>query len=928
MGSSAIRPIILGRTGPQGPKGSKGPTGPTGTGSGLTGPTGETGNYIFQIERTPTAINLTATDGNLQIVGFRGATGYTGTIQGGNTGTGLTLYSSSNGFTLSVKGLSFTGNLSAEVTENSILITPADVYYSTTLSAGITTNRVLFSETETTINSTRIIYGKTYSDFSFADISGITKNSIHTFVEIQGNIINVPSGSNDLILGVTNGAVYTINTPIGLSAFSLLGGTYNNNELISFTLFVHGGGFSQFPSNVYFEDTPYSSYFGCGTNIVNVMTNDMGKNWYATIVDRGFEVSLCNNFNGIGSCCYKEGNTLICNEYVTNEWCQEKAGTFNLFTACSSTCGVTAICCSNGICVEGVSKQECDYFNGKYYQGITCKGPAPSPSTPNTVRQCYNPNLSPTSCCTGGQCIPDVTYSICLDYYKGVPFTGTCYGLNCNANPPRRIFGACCIESERTCTESTIEGCSAAGGVFYGDGITCGEVNCCFTEATGACCLYDGTCVFPVTEFQCSELKGSFLEGQTCMEDTCPVFYADIDRGLCCGYTGQWTNVTKPECLEKDPGAYFYPNPIIGSRAHTIYQWKEAGKYYLPNGQEYGVTGGDCDFCNVARKVALIYIKSLEPAEIGLANGGMELVCTVNRPYENPLSRPWWLYTEGIDNIIYDINQFTFRTNLSDSPSETEADIGYWYRLGNSGLTFDKNMKTYSCCGLVERLPAGGFNDEIRYCVYDPFVMGHIFDAKYADDLGSFNQFALLPDYPTQQQIREFIFGKYLTNTSHVLADLRLKICRGKCNQIPLKGELPVQINCGCFGETTCGYNISKNITPCQAISILTRFYFNQEESAPQCSCSGATDCLAEPPSEGAPAIPEFWKSSYCGAFIIGQQLTQQLDNNFTDPCDVSCQNTILGNRCINPIPVCDCSTTSCREPAETNPCLNLEDCT
>ena len=564
MGSSVITSIIKGQTGPTGPRGPKGPTGTTGTGTGLTGATGSTGFYITNTTPYENNISFLVFESTpFQITGTRGPTGYTGTVYGQNTGGGFTLFSGISGYTLTIRGLSFYGNIKGEVTGNSILVTPLDVYYGPGLSSGITTGRVLFSEKDVLINSSQILYGKTYGEFSFLDYKGISfipfaalkQNTPTVSVVASNKIVEIPAGENDVVLNVSDSAVFKIKTPIGITGFTI-GGSHSDKELISFTMFVDGSGFSQFPENVYFENTPYSSYFGCGINVVNIMSYDLGQNWFATISERGIGSSFCADFQGIGSCCYREGITLTCKEYVNNDWCKGKSGSFNPFTSCELSCGPTAICCSNGNCVENVSKEECEYFGGNYYFGLTCAGYS-NPTVPNTIRQCYNSNLPTTSCCTGGQCIPNVTWKICQDYYRGVPFTGSCCELNCSATPPRRILGACC-SGNNTCQSATPSGCSAANGIFYGDGTTCGGVICCYNQSIGTCCSPYG-CHENIFESECCRRSGTFYaDGRVCADINCPY---QGRTGICCNADNSCSfNSTYEQCVTgPNSTALFFP---------------------------------------------------------------------------------------------------------------------------------------------------------------------------------------------------------------------------------------------------------------------------------------------------------------------------------------------------------------------------------
>jgi hypothetical protein len=859
MGTSAIRPIILGQTGPTGSKGPRGPVGPTGTGTGLTGPQGNTGNFISTLSVSPGGMYLVNGNQLLFIPDILGPTGYTGTVFGGNTGNGLTLFSSASGFTLSLRGLSFSGNLFGEITGGSIVVTPIDVYYGVTLAAGITTDRVLYSKTVNTIDSTRLVYGRTFGEFSLSNAAGITPGALPVYAEISGSVINVATSSESIILGVTNGAVYRIETPIGLSAFSLVGGTFNSNELISFTMFVEGNGFNQFPENVYFEDTPYSSYFGCGTNIMNVMTNDMGQNWYATIVERGYGQTSCSNFEGVGSCCYLNGNTLACAEYVTEVWCNKKLGTFNLFTPCSNTCGATAICCSNGYCVSGVSKSECEYFNGKYYAGISCDNIQHTDTTPNTDRQCYKSNLAPTSCCTGGQCIPDVTFKICMDYYKGYPFTGTCCELNCGAEPPRRISGACCVESTSQCVQTTPAGCSALSGVFYGDGTECATVNCCFTPPaiTGSCCLSDGTCTDDdITEEDCVALAGQFTPKISCSAANCATEPVSPLKGLCCRPTECLSDVTREECTSV-ANSLFFPNVMFNDWTDNLYKW----------------TDTDCAFCNASRYAIAVKGSNTNAT----AEPGVDLKCFPNKGTSNEF--PWSprRTTEEVDSSYFATKKITL--NNANPPIEI-----------------------YPTCGSVDIIVDNENSDSSeRICLKDSFLVGQIFTAKYEKD-GSVTNPGILAN-SSQSEFQSFIYGKYLSDIGWVWGDYSEKLCKGLCKNIPETNLT--------FNESRCNSSVcilNPDLFTCANVEYtIPQFTYctlfkEMSKIADVNSAGGYCDSACCSGTDSGPGeiftMPGgyvFALNRYCSQFVyvsydvIGPQIGQQPDFTLLDTYSIPC---------------------------------------
>lgn len=81
--------------------------------------------------------------------------------------------------------------------------------------------------------------------------------------------------------------------------------------------------------------------------------------------------------------------------------------------------------------------------------------------------------------------------------------------------------GACCDGG--TCIELTSTGCAASGGTYLGDGTVCNAGLC--AGATGACC--DGETCLEVTAAACTAAGGAYLgDGATC------------NAGLCAGATG------------------------------------------------------------------------------------------------------------------------------------------------------------------------------------------------------------------------------------------------------------------------------------------------------------------------------------------------------------------------------------------------------
>ena len=78
-------------------------------------------------------------------------------------------------------------------------------------------------------------------------------------------------------------------------------------------------------------------------------------------------------------------------------------------------------------------------------------------------------------------------------------------------------FGACCLGG--TCMIGTEADCTAAGGTYAGDDVTCGDAGCATPPVTGVCCVSSG-CVTNTSD-DCTALGGNWLgEDSSC--DDCP----------------------------------------------------------------------------------------------------------------------------------------------------------------------------------------------------------------------------------------------------------------------------------------------------------------------------------------------------------------------------------------------------------------------
>jgi hypothetical protein len=565
MGSSAIRKtLILAITGPSGPVGATGNRGATGTGSGKTGNTGESSAYILNIntDSNSNPIIILSNGDQFTITGLTGPTGIVGNLGGQTFPSGYNLLKTYTGGTLTIYGVSFAGVLSHEINNETILVKVEDQPQTNlTVSSTNSPPRVAYASSSSEIKSSRIssadnifsFGGYTQansqstfldSDFIVASIPPIPRESLSDVVDNYSEISDYIVGADatkGIYLDVTKSSVFVLNTPIGIAGFSLNTALYDVGDIVSFTMFVNGNNIWSLPANVYFEDKPESTYFGCGMNIMNIMTPDKGENWYATITERGYGVTGCDDLDAIGSCCYtdSEGN-FECDDYVNKGSCDVLRGIFKAFTTCASSCGTTLnrLCCSEGNCVTDISEDECEYFGGKFYitsEELYCDINVYG-GTGNMERICYDPCSDPVVCCKNGVCLGEMTKQICEKIYRGRAVQGTCDQVNCCKEIP--FYGACCKTNSNgntTCEQKFIYDCKVENDeVFMGDGTYCVDDNtCCQAGQTfeGICCIFNGQCVGS-DRFTCETLlTGEFHEGQSSC-DICETTRC-WERGTC-----------------------------------------------------------------------------------------------------------------------------------------------------------------------------------------------------------------------------------------------------------------------------------------------------------------------------------------------------------------------------------------------------------
>jgi formylglycine-generating enzyme required for sulfatase activity len=234
---------------------------------------------------------------------------------------------------------------------------------------------------------------------------------------------------------------------------------------------------------------------------------------------------------GLGACCVRPVGEeyCVCIGDHTVEICELVGGVWDAAASCNDpayTCPCGA-CCRGADCEFGYARDCDELYMG---DGSSCGPPNP---------------------CVGACCTPD---GLCVDTPPAECEDGIWYeGQSCDAGgfecPP---FGACCVPGE-ACRLDAEWQCTAADGVYLGDGVACGPPDpcfgCCCDDYTGlgedgvaigacppeqrfgaglscaeleppcgilgACCVV-GACLADVVESTCDLLGGQWYEGQYC----------------------------------------------------------------------------------------------------------------------------------------------------------------------------------------------------------------------------------------------------------------------------------------------------------------------------------------------------------------------------------------------------------------------------
>ena len=653
IGSSSIIPNDhQGPDGITGPTGSTGSTGPLGP-AGPEGLSGATGTYVLYGDTSfingESVMTLYLSDGlSVGLTGHDGFTAHWGNAEGFTLGGQYDFLHSTetniDGTTFMFKGISAEGSISVYNTNNgnAIGISGSEEKVGA-IFLGNTADRFIYLE-DVNIASTTTI---PFSSNGVIDFGNTAAYDVRDVLQIIGPIehdevigitgapyIDGDVADNGIELEVRHGAVYKINTPMGITGFTADFGT---SELFTFSAHIQGNDFWAFPSNVYFEDGEV--FFSCGNDIVNFMTADAGENWIATVAGRGYDVIACETVHGFGACCYLDDESEpFCEDYVSEEYCKSKPGNsitgngiFNPFSSCAENCGQTGgICCVQGNCLENLGPDICDYYGGTFWECPDNIGGGGGDG--GDIGSSCSENLE----CGFGLCCIDSSCEIC-------PSGGPCIDSQDCGQPTSDL---CCIDSVCRYCGGGGANCLTNPDCGYPEtGLCCNAIGFCQAcggdgDETGACCYQDVNsnwfCINDVTFLECLNQGGSGTlyqhiwrgENSQCPtnNDECDPC-RDQEMGICC-----YDDNGEPRCTETCEyrcillgGAWDnscdLADPNCGCGQNSC---QSVSACCLPDGScryknctECANEGGECQFSSNGNPVSCVDVQCIQPPPTG-----------------------------------------------------------------------------------------------------------------------------------------------------------------------------------------------------------------------------------------------------------------------------------------------------------------------
>lgn len=251
----------------------------------------------------------------------------------------------------------------------------------------------------------------------------------------------------------------------------------------------------------------------------------------ATLFDDGVvSMQICIE-DPPGACCLP-GNT--CALTLDAAACISQGGTFTAAgVQCNDiTCPLPQARCCVGDSCSFVNEFICEAQMGDFQPGQDCLSPFP----------CGDPR---GACCLyEGGCADDLTQIQCAamdGIFKGDWSVCAAVEQTCEGQ------GACCrpavgCDDGTPANPMTGTRCAVEQGTFKGVGSRCADgpadPDPCDVTTTGACCMYDGTCIPDIPQFECVvDLEGGtpgvWFEEQTCGQANCKEMGACCDGLIC-----------------------------------------------------------------------------------------------------------------------------------------------------------------------------------------------------------------------------------------------------------------------------------------------------------------------------------------------------------------------------------------------------------
>jgi hypothetical protein len=460
-GSSRIISIIRDVVGGVGPTGATGITGATGAyitgpdgsnGLGITGFTYDApyGGITFYIQGV-TAVNL---------FGFKGNTGQDSLIPApliSPIGIGVSFLGSS-GYTLFFRSITFSAGISASISGQSIVI------------------QNNYGDTGS-FDSNEIIFVDFANGIYFLDSSSNAKYKETVYSGLTYANFEVVNRTNRNLFGVDN--------------FNYSTGSSQNAFHYGLTLTIDSAFYGITGTEIDLKSGAWNPYLKYRTNYYDLKGVSGPTSGTIEFLQLGPYTNQISFSNELGSCCYCEEcqsseNQISgrkCKDYVLKEYCEEMNGRWSKSTCYQRQNGFDCYrrraCCINGTCIN-TSQQKCIQMGGIFCPTKECGLDYRCGDQCVQTAAAQGPGSGTTICCCCKNGIPSegtcADLSTICEKDGGILYTNNCSDVSvdcCN-----QILGACCKNGVCEDNVSVIE-CRSLNGLFYGQGSSCKNINCC-----------------------------------------------------------------------------------------------------------------------------------------------------------------------------------------------------------------------------------------------------------------------------------------------------------------------------------------------------------------------------------------------------------------------------------------------------------------